>query len=247
MLSSLPVYMLWVQGPLSRLARLSLASFMAQGYAVTLWRYGEVPDALGVTQADANDIYPALDEDLANMAYLSSLFRYRILAEHGGIWSDMDVVALRPDPPIEAMPLVASEKRRPLRHGEASATGEGMTQVTNCFMANPEPRSGDLFHRALNAVAALDIEERSWEKVGPHLLSRLMIEDPGHGVTILPVDACDPVAWWNVPAVFLEARDPPPSPFMHMYASIWARRDVDAEVPFPSESMAGRLWRRFGL
>ena len=38
MLTSLPVHMLWVSGPLSRLARLSLASFLAQGYRVTLWQ-----------------------------------------------------------------------------------------------------------------------------------------------------------------------------------------------------------------
>jgi hypothetical protein len=74
-----------------------------------------------------------------------------------------------------------------------------------------------------------------------------MLEDPQHGVAILPVEACDPVAWWNVPGIFLETREPPPSPFMHMYQSIWARRGVDAEVPFPQDSMAGRLWRRFGL
>ena len=45
MLTSLPVHMLWVSGPLSRLARLSLASFLAQGFRVTLWRYAPVPDA----------------------------------------------------------------------------------------------------------------------------------------------------------------------------------------------------------
>ncbi len=207
MLTSLPVHMLWVSGPLSRLARLSLASFMAQGYRVTLWRYAQVPDAMGILQADANEIYPARDDDLSNMVYLSSLFRYRVLAERGGLWADMDVVALRPDP----------------------------------------GRPGDLFHRAVDAVAMLDPEARSFESCGPHLLSRLMLEDPRHGVAILPVEACDPVAWWNVPGIFLEAREPPPSPFMHMYQSIWARRGVDAEVPFPQDSMAGRLWRRFGL
>jgi hypothetical protein len=78
------------------------------------------------------------------------------------------------------------------------------------------------------------------------MLSELMLED-GQGVDILPTDAVDPIAWWNVPAYFLEERDPPPSPFMHMYATIWARRDVDAEVPFPTASLAGRLWKRFGL
>ena len=94
MLKDLPVHMLWVSGELSRLARLSLASFRANGYRVTLWSYD--PDHL---QAEARGarcraILPLPQEDAANMAYLTSLFRYRVLAEQGGIWADMDVVAL---------------------------------------------------------------------------------------------------------------------------------------------------------
>jgi hypothetical protein len=191
-------------------------------------------------------LLPMPKDDAANMAYLTSLFRYRVLAERGGLWADMDVVALASDPKIDARPLVASEKRRPFRHAEPTATHEALTQVTNCFMANPSPKAGDLWHRATDRVAALNLEDRSWENVGPHMLSQLMLEN-AHGVDILPTDSIDPVAWWNVPAYFLEERDPPPSPFMHMYATIWAKRGVDAEMPFPPASLAGRLWARFGL
>lgn len=248
MLKSLPVHMLWVSGELSRLARLSLASFVSQGYRVRLWTYDtQHLSSPGPEICDASAILPMSESDAGNMAYLSSLFRYRLLAEHGGIWSDMDIVALGTEPGIAAAPFVASEKRRPFRHTEPTATGESLTQVTNCFMCNPQPNEDDLFHRAVDRVAALNGEDRSWENVGPHMLSRLMLELSGHGVGILPPDAVDPVAWWNVPGYFLEARDPPPSPFMHMYASIWARRGVDAEVPFPEHSLAGQLWKRFGL
>lgn len=247
MLQSLPVHMLWLAGPLSRLARLSLASFLAHGYRVSLWSL--TPAALaghGTQTADARAILGDAAGD-GDMAYVSSLFRYRLLAELGGLWSDMDVVALAGDSGIAAGPLVASEKRRPFRHREASATGEALTQVTNCFMANPLPRPGDLWHRAASRVAALAREERSWDAVGPPLLTRLMLDDPNHGVTILPPETVDPVAWWNVPAYFLEARDPPAAPFMHMYNSIWSKRGVDPEAPFPADSLAARLWRLYGL
>ena len=129
----------------------------------------------------------------------------------------------------------------------AVTTMPAPTQVTNCFMVNPAPRAGDLWHLALDRVAALNTEDRNWENVGPHMLSSLMLRQPDDDIDILPPEAVDPVAWWNVPAYFLEQRDPPPSPFMHMYATIWTRRGVDAEMPFPEASLAGRLWKRFGL
>ena len=95
MLKKLPVHMLWVSGELSRLARLSLASFLANGYRVPLWSYD--PDHLRAEFADVQDastLLPMPAEDATNMAYLTSLFRYRVLAEQGGIWADLDVVAL---------------------------------------------------------------------------------------------------------------------------------------------------------
>ena len=124
MLKSLPVHMLWVSGELSRLARLSPDSFLANGYRVTLWSYD--PGHLEGAE-DAAAVLPLMKDEAADMAYLTSLFRYRVLAEQGGIWADMDVVALLNDPGIEARPLVASEKRRPFRHAEPTATGESLT------------------------------------------------------------------------------------------------------------------------
>lgn len=241
---SLSVHMLWISGELSRLARLSLASFLARGFTVTLWTYDRPALAgSGAVLRDAAEIAPSAGD----MAALSSLIRYKLLATQGGIWSDMDIVAMAAHPHLPAGPFVASEKRRPFRHREASATGDRLTQVTNCFMANPVPRPGDLWHRAHDAVAALPADDRPWESTGPHLLSHLMLEAPDPAIAILPPEAVDPVAWWNVPAYFLEARDPPPSPFMHMYQSIWAKRGVDAEAPFPAGSLAERLWRAYGL
>jgi hypothetical protein len=238
------VHMLWVKGPLPRLARLSLASFLKQGFAVTLWTYDRASLAGSpASLRDAADLLPLAGD----MAVLSSLFRYRLLAEVGGLWSDMDVVALAGAGALPTGPFVAAEKRRPFRAKEATATGEGLTQVTNCFMGNPAPRDGDLWHRAAAAVEELKPEERDWEHAGPHLLSRLMLETPGHGVTILPPDEVDPVAWWNVPGYFLEAREAPQSPFMHMYNSIWSRRDVDPEAPFPEGSLVDTLCRAHGV
>ena len=238
------VHMLWISGPLSRLARLGLASFVSRGFDVTLWTYDRASLAgCGARLGDAVDYAPCA----GSFAAVSSLFRYNVLAVRGGIWADMDIVALGDERDLPAQPFIASEKRRPFRHREPSATGEALTQITNCCMGNPTPAKCSLWQRATSAVESFVPSERQWENCGPNLLTRLMLAEPDDDVTILPPDIVNTVAWWNVPAYFLEDREPPRSPFLHLYASIWAKRGIDAEAAFPPNSLAGRLWREFGL
>ena len=244
MTMALPIHMLWVSGPLSSLARLGLASFLARGFDVTVWTYDRAALAdCGAQLCDASEYAPRE----GSFAALSSLFRYNVLAVRGGIWADMDIVALSDEPELPAGPFIGSEKRRPFRHREPSATGETLTQITNCFMGNPTPVDGSLWQRASSAVESIVPSERQWENCGPNLLTRLMLDEPDHGITILPPDIVNPAGWWNVPAYFLEDRDPPATPFLHLYASIWTKRGIDVEAAFPPNSLAGRLWRGFGL
>jgi hypothetical protein len=238
MIKSLPVHMFWLTEDFSRLARLSLASFQRHGFRVTLWSYE--PDAHAMSGAgvrDARELVPdGLDEDMP-LPYLSSLLRYRALADIGGMWADMDMVALSDSPDIKAAPLIASEYQR----GE-----HAQTQISTCLMVNPEPGRGDLWSRASDAAAALGPDEWNWENAGPNLISRLMREASGQVSTLAP-EVTDPPAAWNVPACFLEANEPPDAPFMHMHALLWAKRGLNADAAFAEGSLAGRLWREFGL
>lgn len=240
MIKSLPIHMFWQTEDFSRLARLSLASFQRHGFRVTLWSYE--PDAHAMSGAgvrDARELVPdGLDADMP-LAYLSSLLRYRALADIGGMWADMDMVALSDSPDIVAAPLVASEYQR-------GAGDNGEARISTCLLVNPEPEPGDLFSRAAEAAAALGPEAWDWGNAGPKLIARLMRETPGQ-VSALGPEITDPPSSWNVPSCFLEAREPPSAPFMHMHASLWAKQGLDAEAAFPEGSLAGRLWRGFGL
>ena len=103
------VHGLWI-GPLSRLERLTLCSFLAKGHEFHLWRYEDAPDALprGVVVRDANEILTrekvfrkrVADGELrlgeGSYATFADLFRTKLLHELGGIWVDMDVLCLRP-------------------------------------------------------------------------------------------------------------------------------------------------------
>jgi len=97
-----PIVMLWIEGKLGPVERLSLTSFRAQGHAVSLYAYGEItglPE--GIALCDARAVLP---EDVArrnryangSYALFSNLFRYEILRRGLGIWCDTDMVALAP-------------------------------------------------------------------------------------------------------------------------------------------------------
>ena len=101
-MKSLPVIqMFWHGSPLSRVERVSLASFAHHGHAVHLYVYDEpsgVPH--GVTLKDAEAILPQRlifrHRRTQSLALFADWFRYRLLFERGGIWADTDMVCLKP-------------------------------------------------------------------------------------------------------------------------------------------------------
>jgi hypothetical protein len=245
MFKSLPVHMLWVEGELSHLARLGLTSFLRHGYAVNLWTYDDrALKASGATLQDASSIMPKPSGALAGF---TDMFRYRLLSVHGGVWADVDIVALTSSPGLPDAPAISTERRRPLRHRFVSATGNSTTQVNNCFIVSPVPSSDGLMAKAWQEASGLPHKDTSWDSVGPHLVNRLMLENRNHGFALLQDKVVNPIAWWNVPMAFLEDREPPQSPFLHFYSSIWRQRGAASQEAFPPKSLAGRLWRENGL
>ena len=83
-----PIQMLWVEGPLSALERLSMASFIRCGHPVQLYVYGQVsavPE--GVTVLDGRSILPeericrygpAAGPGEGSLALFANLFRYAL-------------------------------------------------------------------------------------------------------------------------------------------------------------------------
>jgi hypothetical protein len=98
---ALTVHMFWHGAPLTRLERLCLASFVANGHPLELHVYDE-PEGVppGVTVVDAGR---TLARELlfrhkrtGSIAIFADWFRYRLLHERGGVWADADVVCLQP-------------------------------------------------------------------------------------------------------------------------------------------------------
>jgi len=103
------VHGLWIGKSLSSVELLCIHSYIAQGYEFHLWLYNyldtQVPSE--VILEDASAIIPFADVFLyekinqfghgkGSYAGFSDIFRYKLLYEKGGWWTDMDVVCLKP-------------------------------------------------------------------------------------------------------------------------------------------------------
>jgi hypothetical protein len=102
------VHGMWI-GELGRLEKQTIKSFCENGSTFNLWTYEKPKYKMSpkVVLRDANEIIPIekIFKYPKNMRYgfcgetyvgFSELFRYKVLYEYGGWWSDMDVTCLKP-------------------------------------------------------------------------------------------------------------------------------------------------------
>jgi hypothetical protein len=164
-----PIQMLWVRGDLSRMERLSLRSFLAQGHPVMLYTYdspGNVPG--GVEVRDAREI---VDEKFAptgdkpafgkgTYGAFSDFFRYSLLHKKGGWWADLDVVAIRP---WASFPDVVA----------ASTSEKDYGRIANGFVMR-FPAGHDVMEKCLHALKPERLPHMGIDETGPLLLHRIL-------------------------------------------------------------------------
>ncbi len=102
------VHGLWISGELSALELLTINSFLDKKYNFILWSYepdfSRISDK--VTLRDAAEIIPKdkifsysqknqYGHGKGSFAGFSDIFRYKLLHEYGGWWTDMDITCLK--------------------------------------------------------------------------------------------------------------------------------------------------------
>lgn len=100
------VHSLWIGNSLSAMELLTIHSFLKNGFEFNLWCYDKIlniPD--GVIIQDANKIISRekifiyknqnkYGHGKGSVSGFSDLFRYKLLYDFGGIWTDMDITCL---------------------------------------------------------------------------------------------------------------------------------------------------------
>ncbi len=254
------VHMFWHGAPLSRIERLSLASFVHHGHPLRLHVYDEpagVPP--GVELADAAHVLPAASlyrhHRSGSLAPFADWFRYRLLCTHGGIWADADVICVRPLDYAEPV-IMAWENPQQLNNAVLGLpAGDPLAQslADSCEQPNGF-REWDSWSMRLRKLKRRLLypgrrERAGWSENGPRGLTRAAGR-LGYLRQALPHTHFYPVRCEDWRRMFAAPLDPqwPPWPeetrAVHLWNEMMRRAsDFDKNAQFAAQSPFERLWR----
>lgn len=238
---------LWVGPSLRWIERMSMQSFLLNGWRYKLYVYDEpagVPD--GVELADAAAILPrsaVFREGAGSGAHrgslgaFSDLFRYALLERRGGFWTDTDVISLDLFDP-EGARFVASEW-----------TDAGLIGPNGAQMAAPP---GDPLQRAARVAAeeALEDGDLHFARIGPELLAELLAGGGLDDYALMPPAFLNPIGWMQtgrLVAPFARQRLDPAfaaARSIHVYTETWRLIGLGLDRPPPQDSFLARMQAR---
>src|SRR5579871_677895 len=149
----------WVGSGLSSMERLTICSYLKHGHGFHLYVYADLAGIpAGTTVLDAAEILPEAAifryPQGGSVAGFANFFRYKLLLERGGWWTDMDSVCLKPFDFADEFVF-------------SSEMDQGQRCIGNCMLKLP-PHS--LFAEyACERCGATDTKTITWGQTGPRL------------------------------------------------------------------------------
>ncbi len=240
---SLPeVQMLWVRGRLSALEQLSIVSHLRNGHPVRLFSYEAIPNLPeGTIWEDARAILPesAVFTNPSAIGYgglsmFSNFFRYNLLLQRGGIWSDCDSVCVKPL-------TFAADMEYFFATETLSAPAEGKRDVQVANGVFKAPAGSGVVARALEIAEGIDLANAPWASTGPRALHQAVAEFDLTRFMLNPEILC-PIGWWQVPEMISGLTLLPANAHaVHFYNEIWRRNFLDKNADYDPLSLYERL------
>lgn len=236
---------LWVGKRLRWIERLAIKSYLDNGWRFQLYAYDDISNVpSGCEILDANVIVPEREVftegpgsglHVGSVGAFSDLFRYKMLHDRGGMWTDTDVINLgRYDP--EGMQFVSSE-----------LTDAGLITLNGAIMAAPAGNEfvATAYERSRRLLRG---DEMFFTRIGPYLIAELLLELGFEAMDIQPPQFLSPVFPMNTGSLLQpyervverpEIRD---ALNMHVYTEMWRLLGLGLESPPNPATYLGRLY-----
>jgi len=232
------VQALWIGSRLSVMERLSICSYLEQGHPFHLYTYDDVENIpAGAVVRDGREILPA-DEIFCyqrgfgkgSFSAFSNCFRYKLLLERGGWWSDLDSVCLRP---LDfAGEHVAGYERHP----------EGDQRIASGLMKVPP--GSPLMKFCWEASWQVDRSTVRWGQIGPALLAKA-VRELNVSLQTLEPSVFYPINYWQVWELVRQHELPADCSAIHLWNSQWRRHGLNPDSIFRPDCIYEQLKKTF--
>ena len=234
---------LWIGKELSPNELLSIQSYLYHGHQFELFVYDDIKYIpLGVTIKDANKIIHESEiftfssgHHKNNLSTFSNLFRYKLLYDQGGWWSDLDAICVKPYD-FKQNYVIIQEKRRDLISGTI-ANG-----VIKC------PASAPLIEYCYEKACQLTekSENLKWGETGPALLAeavrRFSLEE-----YVVPPNFFVPIGFRNIPELFTTIQIPNETYSIHLFNEGWRMQNISKNGIYPKKSVYETIKKRYDV
>lgn len=234
---------LWIGEEFSNIEKLSAYSYIKNNHKYDLYCYQDVKGVPeGVNIIDANQIIPESEiftyksgAGKGSFSAFSNIFRYKLIYEKGGYWSDTDVVCLR-----------GFDFNRDYVFGNEIASIQngiayGKTIASSFFYCKP---NSEIMKSCLDVCESKDKDKVVWGEIGPKLLGEKVKE---YNLTNHTEEhyIFNPIPWSQIDFLFNENAN-----FeeienncycLHLWNEVWRRNGVDKNAVFNKDCIFEKL------
>jgi len=234
-----PVQSFWFQDRLGRMERMCIGSFLHHGHPFHLYAYRR-PEGLppGAVYCDAAEILPADEVFVYRRGFgkgspsaFSNYFRYKLLLDRGGWWTDMDAVLLRP---LEfSEDHVVGLERSP----------DGGTHIAAGMIK--APAGSPVLSYCVGYCRAVDRKRLRWGQIGPRLLAEA-VRSVRVPVRLVDPQCFYPIDYWDVEKLVETSRLPEDATAIHLWNSQWRQRGLNPDQFHRPDCIYEQLAARYG-
>lgn len=234
---------LWIGNELSPNELLSINSYLYHGHDFELYVYDRirnVPD--GVTVKDANQIVPRSEiftftkgRHKNSLGMFSDVFRYKLLFEFGGWWSDLDAICIKPYD-LDAAYVIMQEKQKDPQVKKICGG------VLKCPIASPimeycYERSKEL---------STKVQNLQWAETGPFLLADA-VKKFNLDEYVVPSNYFSPIGFYEIHKMFTSFDIEPATYSIHLFNEGWNMYNTSKNGIYPKKSLFESLKRLYSV